>query len=192
MDNFVIVVCEGMHPPEYTAAILATIAGDALLSRGRVLVFSPASPWQVLSGWALRQWLEASLQVHSPTTDLPPLIVWAFSAGCVGMASLVTYWQRYRQPILACFALDGWGVPLPPEAVPIYRLSHDHFTHATSQWLGCGPINFYADPAVPHQQLWQSPQTVRGWQVTTQATPAVRQPSTAAEFLCYWSRHHLI
>jgi hypothetical protein len=192
MDNFVIVVIEGMHPPQYTAASLATIAGDAVLCQGRVLVFSPSAPWQVLSGWAMRQWLEANLLGQPPTADLPPLIIWAFSAGCVGMASLVAYWQRYRQPVLACFALDGWGVPLST-AVPTYRLSHDRFTHETSQWLGGGPINFYADPAIPHHQLWRSPQTVQGWQVTAlTATLPVRQPMTAAEFLCHWSHHHLM
>jgi hypothetical protein len=191
MDKFALIVVGGMQSPHYSTPILTAMANDAVLSQGRAMVFPANPPWTVLSGQTIRHWLDAELGQSSVSSHSVPLVIWAFSAGCVGMVALVSHWQQYRGKVLACFALDGWGVPLLA-SVPTYRLSHDSFTHNTSGWLGQGPINFYADPAVPHSQLWQSPQSVMGWQVIDRpAAKPLREPLTAAEFLCHWTRHHL-
>lgn len=85
--------------------------------------------------------------------------------------------------IKALIALDGWGVPLGGN-FPIYRLSHDSFTHWSSALLGGGTESFYADPPVEHLELWRSPQTTKGWwnhQTPTGLKTAT--PTTAALFI---------
>jgi hypothetical protein len=185
-----------MHPPSYTGPILASIARDQRLSHLSWVVCAPQHSLDVLSPFALRQALEAHLNAlfdtssHGPSsagTGSIALIVWAFSAGCVGAAPLVTYWQRHRGAVLALFMVDGWGVPRPP-GVPVHRLSHDRFTYDTSRWLGAGDEDFYADPAVPHLTLWQQPQTVTGWAT---APGNAKQGMTAVEFLCGRSRSYI-
>ncbi len=171
-----------MHPPSYTEEVLATIARDEVLSRCTRVVNSPHPPWAVLSAFALRQAVE---EACPPSATVPlGLIIWAFSAGCVGAAALATYWQQHRGPVLALFMVDGWGVP-SPLTVPVYRLSHDRMTHETSRLLGAGTVNFYADPAIPHLDLWRHPQSAAGWAVEG-IKPAAQ--STAADFLCRRSR----
>jgi hypothetical protein len=90
----------------------------------------------------------------------------AYSAGVVGAAAaLAGNWaQRRGIEIRALVALDGWLVPLFVP-FPVYRVSHDHFTHRTSQPFGMGTTNFYADPAVSHRELWANPEAVTGWAV---------------------------
>jgi hypothetical protein len=191
-------VCGGMHLPSATGQILAILASDRDLSRLTRLVVAPQQGLGVLSAFALRQTLETAIDAWGPAsgsapgnalganagTFTPRLIIWAFSAGCVGAAALATYWQRWRGPVQAIFLVDGWGVPCPP-MVPTYRLSHDRFTHDTSGLLGPGEVNFYAEPAVPHRDLWQHPQAVTGWSVG----PGQRtERLTAADFLLGRSR----
>ncbi|MFZ4674086.1 MAG: hypothetical protein ACOYM4_00030 [Nodosilinea sp.] len=174
-----------MHPPSYTDQVLVTLANDPVLSRlGRVVV-APPQPLDVLSAYALRQAVEVALGCSSDAAP-PRLIIWAFSAGCVGAAALANAWQR-QGSVLALFMVDGWGVPRVP-GVPVHRLSHDRMTHDTSRWLGAGDLDFYADPGVPHLQLWQQPQAVEGWALTPGAPPA---RLSAADFLCRRSRAYL-
>jgi hypothetical protein len=184
LKQVTLLVCGGMHPPSYTGQILSTIAEDRELSRRSRIVCAPQQARGVLSPFALRQALESSLEnslEKSAAEAAPPaLIIWAFSAGCVGAAALATHWQRYRGRVLALFMADGWGVPRDP-GVPVHRLSHDQITHDTSRWLGSGDEDFYADPAVPHLTLWQQPQMVTGWAI---ASGSARERMTAAEFLC--------
>jgi hypothetical protein len=196
LDNTALVVVSGIHPPSYTANLLVMAAADPVLSQVPILVFPAQPATTVLSAHSLRHWLD---HLSSPTTDaqipsLGPthLLIWAFSAGCLGAMGLAHYWQQYRGQVLALFALDGWGVPLA-STLPVYRLSHDRFTHTTSQVLGTGPINFYADPPIPHLDLWRHPQRVEGWQTTTASLgDRTTQRLTAADFLCYWSRQCLL
>ncbi|MGB5973168.1 MAG: hypothetical protein WBG38_07605 [Nodosilinea sp.] len=182
----VLLVCGGMHPLSYTGQVLAAIARDEDLSRRSTAICAPHSSLGVISPFALRQTLEAHLGITVDGVTLnaaPPLIIWAFSAGCVGAAALATYWQRHRGPVLALCMVDGWGVPRDPE-VPVHRLSHDGFTHHTSGWLGTGDLDFYAEPGVPHLTLWQQPQAVAGWSVEA----GHRKRLTAADFLSQRSR----
>lgn len=182
-----------MHPPSATGQILATLASDRDLRRLTRVVVAPQQGLGVLSAFALRQTLESAIDDWRPALETtardasgnaarastPGLIIWAFSAGCVGAVTLATYWQRWRGPVQALFLVDGWGVPRSP-TVPVYRLSHDRFTHDTSGLLGAGEVNFYAEPAVPHRYLWQHPQAVTGWSVG----PGLRtEKLTAADFL---------
>ncbi|MBE9137124.1 hypothetical protein IQ254_07890 [Nodosilinea sp. LEGE 07088] len=175
-----------MHSPRYTDQICSLIAADDVLSASPRIVM-PAS-LQVLSAFALRQDLEAALS-NASLAGVEPLglIIWAFSAGCVGAATLATHWQRYRGPVLALFMVDGWGVPRDPDVI-VHRLSHDRFTHDTSGWLGCGDEDFYAEPAVPHLDLWRHPQSVTGHIATTKRP---EEQITAADFLCQRSRAYL-
>lgn len=190
MNQPVLVVCGGLHPISYSGQILTTLATDAVLSHLPVLAFAPPSPLAVLSAQAIRQGLERGLRELSSQADAhPPLIIWAFSAGCVGAVAFAEHWQRHRGPVRALFLVDGWGVPSTAQ-VPVHRLSHDRFTHTTSRWLGAGCIDFYADPAVPHLRLWQSPQRVRGWLVGSDPGQETRT-LTAAEFLCGQSRAYV-
>lgn len=187
MAQVVLLVCGGMHPASYTGQILTTIARDEVLNLSRVIC-APQQALGVISPFALRQTLKAQLKNFSADElaeeASPALIIWAFSAGCVGAMPLAVHWQRYRGPVLALFMVDGWGVPRDP-GVPVHRLSHDRITHDTSRWLGTGDEDFCADPAVPHLTLWQQPQRVTGWAI---APMQPRQSLTAAEFLCRRSR----
>lgn len=188
LQQVVLLICGGMHPPSYTGQMLATIAQDEVLQLSNV-VCAPPSSLGILSPFALRRTLEAHLDsMPLPSTTLeaspPALVIWAFSAGCVGATALAAHWQRHRGPVLALFMVDGWGVPRDP-GVPTYRLSHDSYTHNTSRWLGAGDIDFYAEPAVPHLTLWRQPQAVFGW-AAENGKPNERL--TAADFLCWRSR----
>lgn len=187
MSNHVLLlVCGGMHPPSYSGQILSAIAQDEALSQLSRGVCSPSSGLDVLSPFALRRSLEPTFEAASQRCPSPGLIIWAFSAGCVGAAALATYWQRYRGPVLAIFLVDGWGVPRPP-GVPVHRLSHDRLTHDTSRWLGAGDEDFWADPPVPHLQLWQQPHRTEGWAVAPQQAG---ERLTAAAFLGQRSRDY--
>ncbi|MGB3188280.1 MAG: hypothetical protein WBB43_02490, partial [Limnoraphis sp.] len=93
--------------------------------------------------------------------------------------------------VKALIALDGWGVPLGGN-FPIYRISHDRFTHWSSALLGGGVESFYADPPVEHLDLWSSPQTARGWWLHRTLTGVeTASPATAKTVLSDWlTRHH--
>ncbi len=175
-----------MHPPSYTEHVLRTIAEDETLSTISRVVYAAPSAYglEILSPFALRQGIEASLAVPAKEGTAPVLVIWAFSAGCVGAMALAAHWQRHRGPVLALFMVDGWGVPRDP-AVPTYRLSHDYTTHCTSRWLGAGDTDFYADPAVSHLEFWQQLSTASGWAV---GPGKGRQRLSAANFLCQRSR----
>jgi hypothetical protein len=107
------------------------------------------------------------------------LILIGFSAGVVGAWGTAIILNSRGLKIKALIAIDGWGVPLWGN-FPIYRLSHDYFTHWSSHLLGGGKKSFYADPPVEHLQLWRSPQTTKGWKINTDSTKIA---VTASEFI---------
>lgn len=90
-----------------------------------------------------------------------PLVFIGFSAGVIGAIASATVQQQLGHPVLGLIALDGWGVPLVGH-FPIYRLSHDEFTHQTTAHWG-GERCFYADPPVAHLSLWGTSGSVTGW-----------------------------
>lgn len=166
-----LILCPGMHVPQWTAFLTDQLSHGSLWPAGQHYCF-PDHPLQAWSAHALGQWLEKTVE---PGT---PLVFLGFSAGCVGAIS--TAWEcqhRGHYPVKAVIACDGWGVPLAgPFAT--YRLSHDRYTHLTGGFWGWGDRAFYAEPAVPHPQLWQAPHLVWGW-----AEGGNREYMTALQFL---------
>jgi hypothetical protein len=114
-----------------------------------------------------------------------PILMISFSAGVVGAIAAAWAWQAQGGSIRAFAALDGWGVPLSG-SFPIYRLSHDEFTHWSSQPLGIGQAPFYAEPEVGHLDLWRSPDQAWGWWLQD----AQPQRVTAAEVICSILHQH--
>lgn len=166
-----------MHSPDLTVSFWRSIRHEFGRLYPRHPLTDPdtvpqAEQWG-FTPWPVRQHL-------SQTVDLAdPLVFIGFSAGVVGAIAAAWAWQRQGGTIRAFMALDGWGVPLAG-SFPIYRFSHDAFTHWSSQPLGIGQQPFYADPGVAHLDLWRSPHQVWGWRVY----PSHRVRMTAAEALC--------
>jgi hypothetical protein len=146
------VICPGFHPPSLTQSLLDSIDWQGL----DVLVF-PSDRYPAYSGSDIYQFLREK-QIN-PTQ---PAIFIGFSAGVVGAIAAAWLWQLFGGKVPTFIAFDGWGVPLGGD-FPIYRFSHDYFTHVTSSWLGAGAGGFYADPPVDHLGLWRSPHTAKGY-----------------------------
>lgn len=182
-----LVICSGFHPPQDTEQMWADMRSVSMgladqeglnqkgLNQGwetlKTLVYPArhAPHPAVLSAYHLRRMLTETLgdpqSPLNPSRPRPQLIFLAFSAGCVTAATVAQYWAYRGGEVLALFAVDGWGVPLLGATFPVFRLSHDPWTHVTSALLGVGPTSFYADPPVPHRYLWRQPSQVEGWQV---------------------------
>lgn len=188
-----LVLCGGFHPPGDTEALLTLWAKDPTLSRIPAISLGMETPWAPLSAYTLRQSLDQAWGQVPHRAQPPDLVLWAFSAGCVGAVALAHHWHRYRGTVRAIFLVDGWGVP-GVGAFPCHRLSHDAFTHHSSRRLGSGQADFWADPAVPHRQLWRSPQTVTGLGnlPPTSALPPPCQPLSAADFLTAWTMFYFL
>ncbi len=147
-----IIVCPGFHSPQLTADLITTMGWhrsniDYLIVPPKILPYDCS---------AIAQWLSPQV---SPQT---PLFFLGFSAGVVGAMGVSLSHQQNGGLVKGLIAIDGWGVPLIG-GFPIYRLSHDAFTHYTSQLLGRGQKNFYCSPAVSHLALWQRPDLAWGW-----------------------------
>jgi hypothetical protein len=163
-----LIICPGMHDPQWTATLSNQLRSGTLWPAANHYVF-PHHSQLAWSAHALRTWLGTTVALGTP------LVFLGFSAGCV--AAITAAWtcqHRRDYPVEAVIALDGWGVPLVGPFTT-YRLSHDRYTHITGAWCGPGDQSFYAEPAVPHQQLWQAPQRVWGW--TTARPVAVKSGS---------------
>lgn len=218
MDNVLLGICGGFHDPHDTEGVFTLWAKDPTLRSIPARVLGADGLGAPLSAHALRQSLESLLRSPLPAPsstfvaqgalpdpvgpqDVDPaqgdgrvdLILWAFSAGCVGAVALAHHWHCYRGRVRAIFLVDGWGVPWTGEA-PLHRLSHDSFTHRSSRWLGAGRADFFAQPGVPHRQLWRSPQTVLGMGRLPSSAAAAEpsQPLSAADFLVQWTQFYVL
>lgn len=161
-----LVINQGFHPPAPTAALLADL-GRYEIWQALTPVVIPAQPtWRVLSAYALRQALLSALgrSLAEAIAQPPQLFFLAFSGGCVGAAGAARHWHSLGCPVTAFFAVDGWGLPLVLP-FPVHRLSHDLFTHQSSLRLGRDRLDFYADPAAAHLDLWRCPSQIGGYQV---------------------------
>lgn len=148
----VIVLCPGMTPPEATESFRRQFT---LLHRyPHFFIPSTIAPYD---GPAIATYIQ---QQCPPTASL---LFIGFSAGVVGAVYAARFWQARGGAIAALWAWDGWGMPLA-ELFPTVRISHDHFTHWSSAFLGAGDRQFWADPPVTHLELWQKPHCVQGWQ----------------------------
>lgn len=183
----VIVICPGVHEYSLTQSFLTSLENSLLSFRSRgitpanLLVF-PADRVPGYSGLHILQFVSERLSAIAPANSRQvPLVFIGFSAGVVGAIAAAWGWQAQGGTVRAFFALDGWGVPLGGN-FPIHRLSHDYFTHWSAALLGAGEDSFYAEPAVSHLELWVSPATAIGYQISpTSGQPAVK--TTALNFL---------
>ncbi|MBD2459643.1 hypothetical protein H6G89_01185 [Oscillatoria sp. FACHB-1407] len=174
-----VLICPGVHSPELTDSFLANLN----LQLFNCKVF-PGDRHPAYSGLHILKfiWHEFAIpdDATPPRLDVPLLFV-SFSAGVVGAIAAAWAWRLLGGEVKAFIALDGWGVPLSGD-FPIYRVSHDDFTHWSSALLGAGQISFYADPAVEHLELWRSPHTAMGYTVDT-AQPSSAIKTNAAGFI---------
>lgn len=183
-------ICGGEHPPELTDSFVQQVI-PSVSKAGvppNVIVF-PYSWGPVWSAFHVLQFLEASVAPMSSNKG-PAVIFIGFSAGVAGAIGAAWGWQQRGGKVAAFFGLDGWGVPLVGD-FPIYRLSHDYFTHWSSALLGSGNESFYAVGPVSHLQLWSMPQAVKGWWhniATFDSYPP--RPTTAALFLVSLLERH--
>lgn len=166
-----IVICPGIHDSQLTQAFCLQLQ-QALIENPENNIFILPQDYPAYSGIHILQYCQEQ-------ADGTPLVFIGFSAGVVGAIAAAWGWQLLGYPVVAFFAFDGWGVPLYGD-FPIYRLSHDYFTHWTSAILGDGESSFYADPSVEHLEIWRSPHTVQGWSVQESQ---VRNYTTALQFL---------
>jgi hypothetical protein len=192
----VVVICPGVHEPGLTLDFLQGLQAGAGVDVSGWWVF-PADRYPAYSGWHVMQFLQDRLDaanlVGLQQAGLQrPAIAWiGFSAGVVGAIAAAHGWQALGGRVSSLIALDGWGVPLVGN-FPIYRLSHDYFTHWSSALLGAGQDSFYAEPGVEHLDLWRSPQTVRGYSISPNCSmspnwlspnSSSQTPTTAAQFI---------
>ena len=153
MTKLNLIICPGVHAPQLTSSFIQrSIKQDcSILPTERYL------PYNAI---AIAQWLKT---IYSSPIDTPPLSFITFSAGVVGGIGAANIWQMQGGKIAHFVAFDGWGVPLIAN-FPIYRISHDYFTHWSSSILGRGKSSFYAEPGIEHLDLWRSPNTCWGWE----------------------------
>ncbi|BDA67586.1 hypothetical protein CAL7716_017520 [Calothrix sp. PCC 7716] len=176
-----IIICPGINNPALTEKFVTCLYDkitDGLVGNNYVnLLTVPADGILPLSGLHIFEFLR-----HRLKSNLDPVTFIGFSAGVVGAIAAAHLWQLQSGKVEAFIAIDGWGVPLLGD-FPIYRMSHDYFTHWSSLVLGSGQYNFYADPAVEHLQMWENPQAVQGWLVDSKIDPPYQQRLSAVEFL---------
>uniref|UniRef100_B8HWF7 Uncharacterized protein n=1 Tax=Cyanothece sp. (strain PCC 7425 / ATCC 29141) TaxID=395961 RepID=B8HWF7_CYAP4 len=167
-----IVICPGIHADELNQGLI-----EALPAELKWLLVPPAIP--PYSPWHLHNF------VAERCDRSQPLVFLGFSAGVVGAIGAARQWQSQAGNVRTLIACDGWGVPLFA-GFPTHRLSHDYFTHWSSQLLGGSQESFYAEPAVNHLHLWSHPRDVKGWQLNG----SERHYTTAANYLNLLLQHY--
>ena len=168
-------ICPGFHEQSLTHSFVNNISHyHPYLDN--LLIF-PTDQYPPYSGFHLIHYLQGKFNVKSQN-----LIFIAFSAGVVAAVSAAMQWQRQGGKIKGLIAFDGWGVPLLGD-FPVYRISHDEFTHYSSAILGTGKLSFYANPAVDHLDLWRSPHQVQGWLCETTTDKTFLSRLSLMEFL---------
>jgi hypothetical protein len=165
-----LIICPGVHSPQLTQSFIRDLQSDR--SIGTRLSIFPTEVYPPYCAPSIYRWLNQT----SPQASLTFI---AFSAGAVGGIGAAIAWQLQGGKIDAFIAIDGWGVPLIAD-FPIYRLSHDFFTHWSSAGLGGGNGSFYCDPTVEHLTLWRSPGSCWGWQIVE---PGCRVRLSAAQYI---------
>ena len=148
-----VIICPGIHAPELTDSFVTSLA----IEEHNLLVF-PTTQYPAYSSWHVYHWLQQQQLVSQD------LLFITFSAGVVGGAGAAIALQLAGYRIAALIAIDGWGVPLLP-IFPLYRLSHDYFTHWSSAILGGSNESFYAEPSSSHLDIWRFPEACQGWGV---------------------------
>lgn len=155
-----VIICPGVHETQLTDRFLNSLLTIEQEQRRSTILndwlIFPTEQELVYSPFHIYNWLERSEIFNDE------LFFVAFSAGVVGAIGAAILLQLKGLKIKGFIAIDGWGVPLWVN-FPVYRLSHDYFTHWSSAVLGTGKSSFYCDPFVEHLTLWSSPETCQGW-----------------------------
>ena len=177
-----VIICPGIHNPQLTQEFLAGLQRSEsgnVWGVQKLLIF-PIQEYPVYSAIHILNYLQCHI-----TPENTSVTFISFSAGVVGAIGAAWGWQMLGGTVNALLALDGWGVPLYG-TFPIYRLSHDYFTHWSSALLGSGGSRFFADPAVEHLTLWEKPDRCSGWWVQRVKNGREwRRYMTAAEFVVH-------
>ncbi len=175
-----IVICPGIHDPKLTEQFL-----EGLFINWRSLCYSNnllVCPTQDYAPYSTIDILNFLWYAKAITTDVPLLFI-GFSAGVVGAIGAAWTWQLQGGQVKALIAIDGWGMPVGGN-FPIYKVSHDYFTHWSWGILGSPDESFYAYPSVEHLEIWRSPETTRGWWLYQNSVEVeTASPVTAAEFI---------
>ena len=176
LNNYDVIVCPGIHNSSLTDSFIHNLKDNSDRFVEHKWLILPTQNYAPYSPLAVYQWLNK--YYHSPS-NTPPIILICFSAGVVGGIGAALWWQKNGGKVKAFFAFDGWGMPIVRN-FPVYRLSHDYFTHWSSAILGQGDSSFYADPEIAHLDLWRSPNNTVGWWVKS---PGMKIRCSVAEFL---------
>lgn len=171
-NDIPLIVLPGVHSQQFTKEFLRVLQGS--LSNQHIYVF-PTDTSPAYCSVSILEFLWDRITIRST-----PIMVIAFSAGVAGAIPALNLWQFQGGRVAGLLAIDGWGVPAVGN-FPIYRLSHDYFTHWSSELLGAGVKSFYADPTVEHLELWRSPHTCSGWEVNP--SNSQRISTNALEFI---------
>ncbi len=182
----VTIICPGFHDRALTTCFLNAVYPQwrSRKALGHLLIY-PTERYPPYNPSTILDFLQNSSSSQHPIDDIP-VIFMGFSAGVVGAMGAAWLWQQQGGQVKGLIAWDGWGVPGLGD-FPVYRLSHDYFTHWSSALLGKGVESFWADPAVEHLDLWRSPHTIKGWWLSS--TPDGKQttlPTTAKQVLIQW------
>lgn len=172
-----VIICPGVHDPQLSDRFLSSLFDlkkDATASewQNQFLTF-PTAKYPAYSAYHLYCWLK----LQNPARE--ELFFIAFSAGVVAAIGAIAALKLQKIQTSGLVAIDGWGVPLWGK-FPIYRFSHDYFTHWSSALLGTGQTGFYSDPAVEHLAMWHSPENCGGWITQPNSSP---RKSTVKDYL---------
>ncbi|MGF1492191.1 MAG: hypothetical protein ACFBSC_07025 [Microcoleaceae cyanobacterium] len=179
-------ICPGIHDPDLTEDFLHGLGKRNLDQLSLITISTEKYP--AYSGFDIFNFLQQEIPVDSGRQ----LCLIGFSAGVVGAITAAYLWQQSFGTVRGLIAIDGWGVPrldwlTATGNFPIYRLSHDHFTHWSSSLLGKGDESFYADPAMTHLEIWRSPQATRGWWLhRNQQGLETATPALATDVILEW------
>jgi hypothetical protein len=184
-----IIICPGIHEQVLTERFVLQLFGNNSnnsnlnssknLNYPNILIF-PSEGILPVSGLHVLQFLDRNLGGNKQKT---PITLISFSAGVIGAFIAACLWELQGGKVKAFVAIDGWGVPLFAN-FPIYRLSHDYFTHWSSLLLGGGKTSFYAEPCVNHLEMWGNPQAVMGIYIgLSTVKPPEQIKMTASNFL---------
>lgn len=158
----IVCICPGVHDSLLTQSFLQGLESELPENFSSQRLIFPTEDSPAYSAFHVRKFLHSQLGASLKSTSV---LFLAFSAGVVAALGAALALQLEGGTVRGLIAVDGWGVPLYGN-FPVYRFSHDYFTHWSSSLLGAGEASFYCDPPVAHLELWRSPQTARGWWVT--------------------------
>ncbi|MBC6420037.1 MAG: hypothetical protein GDA44_15365 [Prochloron sp. SP5CPC1] len=125
----VVVLCPGIHSPQLSQGFLASLAQSQTQDLFNNWLVFPATEYPPYSPLAVLTFLKKNVTLENEVLFI------SFSAGVVGAMGAALLWQMQGGKVKAFIAIDGWGMALWGN-FPIYRVSHDYFTHWSSALQG--------------------------------------------------------